>query len=109
MYIQVTPWSCSICQRRVKHEAEDGSRPRFCNLKTAGMAVVAQNRFKTNTKRQDSFHFEKTDPLLLAPASEQIRRHSTGNVASGTINIAALQPNLENLQVCVVCLHPFGG
>lgn len=36
----------------------------------------------------------------LSVPNEQARRHSTGNVASnGTINIAALQPNLENLKV----------
>ena len=66
------------------------------------MAVVAQNRFRTNlSRRQDSFHFEKMDLTEgLSVPNEQARRHSTGNVASnGTINIAALQPNLENLKV----------
>ena len=61
--------------------------------------MVAQNRFKKG-KRQDSFHFEKTDlDRGLSVPNEQVRRHSTGNVATGTINIAALQPNLENLKV----------
>ena len=35
------------------------------SLKTAGMAVVAQNRFRTNreaAKRQDSFHYEGKRP-----------------------------------------------
>ena len=65
--------------------------------------MVAQNRFKTYSKRQDSFHFEKMDLTEgLSVPNEQARRHSTGNVGNGTINIAALQPNLENLKVNVL-------
>lgn len=103
MYFQASSWTCSICQRRLKNEAEDGGRARFCTLRSAGMAVVAQNRFKTYSKRQDSFHFEKMDLTEgLSVPNEQARRHSTGNVGNGTINIAALQPNLENLKVNVL-------
>ena len=69
------------------------------------MAVMAQNRFRSvaAAKRQDSFHWEgkRPDPTSglsgLAVPEQQVRRHSTGNVTS-SINIEALQPNLENLQ-----------
>jgi hypothetical protein len=68
-------------------------------LKAAGMAVVAQNRFKVAAKRQDSFHCEgqRNDPTSggLGVPEQQVRRHSTGAVS--TINIAALMPNLQNL------------
>ena len=79
-------------------------------MRTAGIAVVAQNRFKSNitnlsaTQRQDSFHFEgkrfleSTSGALAVPDQQQARRHSTGNVA-GAINIAALQPKLDKPQV----------
>ena len=70
------------------------------------MAVMAQNRFRTAARRQDSFHYEGRRPsgnpatsngngVLSVPATDQQpRRHSTGH-----INIAALQPNLENLKL----------
>ena len=82
------------------------------HLKSVGMTVVAQNRFKPPTestgglgKRQDSFHYEPTEidsakSGLVVPKS-QVRRHSIGTVP-GTINIAALQENLSaNNQVSI--------
>ena len=65
-------------------------------------------RFRTNreaAKRQDSFHYEGKRPRgntncnengngALSLPDQQHRRHSTGH-----INIAALQPNLENLKL----------
>ena len=99
-------WKCSICLRHFKNKSEDGNRRGLYTLKTAGMAVMAQNRFRTAARRQDSFHYEGRRPsgnpatsnangvLSVPAADQQPRRHSTGH-----INIAALQPNLENLKL----------
>lgn len=101
-YYQAT-FKCSICLRQIKHISEDGNRRvGLYNLKSAGMAVVAQNRFKSSgmsaSKRQDSFHFEGKQAVLSLP-EQQVRRHSIGNVPGMSINIAALQPKMEK-KVC---------
>ena len=90
----------------MKHKIEDGNRRSLYTLKTAGFAVVAQNRFRLNgsmaARRHDSYHFEgkRQSAGTLALPEQHARRHSTGTFA-GTINIAALQPNLENLTIKV--------
>ena len=89
------------------HNNGGNNRPKK-HLRSVGMTVMAQNRFKSPTestgglgKRQDSFHYEPTESGLVVPKN-QVRRHSIGTV-SGTINIAALQENLSaNNQVSIL-------